>query len=86
MPRFDGTGPCGNGPTGRGVGPCGGGIGYGRGRGFGGRRGFGGGGGGRGYLARYQPTKGDLENEATALKEELKAVEEEISEMKKNKD
>ncbi|HOR57784.1 MAG TPA: DUF5320 family protein, partial [bacterium] len=31
MPRQDGTGPTGQGPmTGRGMGPCGGGMGYGR--------------------------------------------------------
>ena len=39
MPRFDGTGPTGTGPIGRGMGPCGGGYaggyaGRGRGRGF----------------------------------------------------
>lgn len=46
MPRFDGTGPYGTGPSGRGLGPCGGGlarrekgrgffhVGYGRGMGF----------------------------------------------------
>lgn len=34
MPRFDGTGPLGTGPIGRGMGPCGGGQAWGRGRGF----------------------------------------------------
>jgi len=37
MPGFDGTGPAGTGPFGRGLGPCGGGM-AGRGRGFGFRR------------------------------------------------
>ncbi len=35
MPRFDGTGPLGTGPFGRGMGPCGAGQARGRGRGFG---------------------------------------------------
>ncbi len=42
MPRRNGTGPTGNGPmTGRGMGYCRGGIGYGMGRGAGFGRGFG---------------------------------------------
>jgi hypothetical protein len=42
MPRFDGTGPFGQGPMGRGLGPCGAGRGSGFGSGFGrGFRGFG---------------------------------------------
>ena len=41
MPRFDGTGPYGQGPmTGRGMGPCGRGQGFGRGFGRGRRMGF----------------------------------------------
>lgn len=88
MPGFNGTGPVGAGPmTGRGMGPCGQGqrMGY-------GRRGFGRGGGmtrgacygfaGGGY---YRPSQGDLENEASALEEELKMVKDEINEMKKKK-
>ena len=44
MPGFDGTGPNGTGPLGRGLGPCGGGYagrGYGRGMGRGARFGWG---------------------------------------------
>ncbi len=44
MPRFDGTGPMGTGPFGRGLGPCGGGYagrGYGKGVGRGARFGWG---------------------------------------------
>ncbi|MDD5099285.1 MAG: DUF5320 domain-containing protein, partial [Candidatus Colwellbacteria bacterium] len=59
MPRFDGTGPAGQGPmTGRGMGPCGRGFGRGRGCGFG----------------RFFSPKNELsalEAEEKALKEEL---------------
>jgi len=59
MPNRDKTGPMGQGPsTGRGLGPCGGGIG----RGFGCGRGF-----GRG-LGRFQ----SLSDYRKALEEELK--------------
>ncbi len=87
MPLFDRTGPEGIGPqTGRGMGPCGDGYGYGR-RGFGfGRRGYG---RGRGFrfwstapskedikqdLDRYQK---DLEEELEVIKTEKKKLEEE---------
>jgi hypothetical protein len=80
MPNRDKTGPMGQGPsTGRGFGPCGGGKGLGRGFGFGCGRGF-----GRG-LGRFfgwnQPqTK---EEEAQALLDYRKALEEELEDTKK---
>jgi len=74
MPRFDGTGPMGQGPmTGRGLGSCGGGMGYGRGQG----RGF----GFRRFFSRKEEVK-DLETYKEDLKAELKAVEEELRENK----
>jgi len=89
MPRFDGTGPMGQGPrTGRGMGPCGGGLGYGRGRGFG--RGLG--------CKRFWDYSGDyarpitkkeesemLKDEVSALEDELKAVKERLAEIKDQK-
>ncbi len=82
MPRFDGTGPRGMGPgTGRGLGPCGGGYG----RGFG-RRGYGFGGFGPMSQWSYrQPTaveeKAIVQDDIAALKEELKAAEERLSQL-----
>jgi len=87
MPGQDRTGPLGQGPlTGRGLGPCGRGMGrsFGRGRGF-------------GWRARtmqvmpiQQPAvitekqeKEFLEQELSALKEEMKEIEERIKEIKK---
>lgn len=85
MPRQDGTGPMGLGPrTGRGLGPCGGGMAWGRGYG----RGIG-----------WQPccfypgmrrlTKQEetdiLSEEKSALEQELKAVQERISELESKK-
>lgn len=71
MPRFDGTGPMGIGPlTGRGMGPCGGGMRRSMWRGFG--RGF-------GFGRRW--TQKDEEG---ALKEEIEILEEELSEAKKD--
>ncbi|KKS31446.1 MAG: hypothetical protein UV00_C0005G0022 [candidate division WWE3 bacterium GW2011_GWF1_42_14] len=82
MPYFDRTGPQGQGPmTGRGMGPCGGDMGFGR-RGFG--RGY-----GRGLRSWFaSPTKAqikeglaqyrkDLENELEQVKAEQKGLEEE---------
>jgi len=90
MLRFNGTGPWGQGPgTGWGLGPCGAGMGW--------RRGFGrGGGGGRGFgrfwgYGPYQPqvTKKEekeiLEDEATGLEEELKAIKARLTELKGQK-
>lgn len=86
MPGFDGTGPNGTGPIGRGMGPCGGG--FGRGRGFG---------RGMGMRARQcmqpgfmqygprQETVQDLEGEADYLRSELKMLEQEIKERKSKK-
>ena len=88
MPGLDGTGPLGYGSgTGRGLGPCGGGMAWGRGRGLGWRR-YG------GYIpnkwgyAPYQRnlTKKEeseiLENEVGLLEEELKAAKARIKEIK----
>lgn len=75
MPKFDGTGPLGQGPmTGRGMGLCGRGLGYGR--GFG--RGFG--------FRRFISPKNELaalEDEERILEEELAAVREEKEALKK---
>ncbi len=81
MPRFDGTGPAGQGPmTGRGLGPCGGGQAFGRGRGAG--RGMGRGlGYGRGY-GFYQPTKEDTQAYIKDLEAEIKAVKESLKDTK----
>jgi len=76
MPRFDGTGPRGMGPmTGRGMGPCGGGYGYGR----------------RGcypccgWSVRLtdKDKKEYLQSEVQALKEELKSAESELGKYEK---
>ena len=93
MPGGDGTGPMGRGPmTGRGLGPCGRGLG--RGSGF-----------GRGFGRRWafapaapmypamqptmQPTKEQelqmLEDEQNAIKEELEAVQKRITQLKGQK-
>lgn len=78
MPRLDGTGPRGMGPmTGRGLGPCG--YGYGRGRGM-----------GYGLPWSYrQPTvteeKTIVQDDIAALKEELKAAEERLSQLENQK-
>jgi len=70
MPRFDGTGPMGQGPmTGRGLGPCG--QGQKRGRGFGFRR----------FFTRQEETD-DLKVYRDELKAELAAVEKELKEDK----
>lgn len=76
MPRFDGTGPMGQGPgTGRGMGPC---MGY-RGRGFGFGRGMG--------FGRFISPKNELaslEEEAKNLETELAIIREEIKSIKDN--
>jgi hypothetical protein len=78
MPGFDQTGPQGQGPmTGKGMGPCGGGV---R-RGCGYRR-CGGRFAGRAYLTKNEEIQ-DLEEEAKNLEADLKAVKERISEIKK---
>jgi len=71
MPRFDGTGPMGEGPrTGRGLGPCGGGM----------RRGWGCWGGGFGFRRFNSP-----KNELAALEDEEKVLEEELSAIREEK-
>jgi hypothetical protein len=89
MPRFNGTGPLGYGPvTGRGLGPCGAGMGWrkGLGRGYGrgfGWRNFG------GYYPTQTPTKKEetnmLSEEAEALEEELRAIKSRLEELKGKK-
>ena len=72
MPRFNGTGPMGQGSmTGRGFGPCGGGMG--RGWGCGGGYGFG--------FRRFISPK----NELAALEDEEKMLEEELAAVKEEK-
>ncbi|MFH1582396.1 MAG: DUF5320 family protein [bacterium] len=74
MPRFDQTGPFGFGPrTGRGLGSCGGGMGFGRGMGY-----------GRRFYTRGEEAK-ILKEEEKELGEELKAVKERIEEFKGQK-
>jgi hypothetical protein len=91
MPSFDGTGPCGQGPmTGRGMGPCGRGMGRGYGRGYG--RGFGRGlgrGFGRGFGPAapvqpvWEPVPITKDQEKQMLQDEMKYLEQGISEIKK---
>lgn len=85
MPRQNGTGPLGYGAgTGRGLGPCGVGMGY------GGRRGTGRGMGWRRFWGYYpgpalseKDEAGMLAEEASALEEELKNVKARLAELKK---
>ncbi|MBN2094050.1 MAG: DUF5320 domain-containing protein [Candidatus Zambryskibacteria bacterium] len=85
MPRFDRTGPMGQGPmTGRGLGPCGGGRGWGR---FGGR-GFGWGNYGRYYSNSPLNEKEEVEilsEDAKILEEELKAIKSRLADIKDQK-
>lgn len=77
MPALDQTGPTGQGSmTGRGLGPCGGGIG----RGFGCNRGRGKF-AGRTYLSKNEEIE-ELEEEAKILENDLKAVQEKLAEIK----
>ncbi len=71
MPRFDGNGPLGYGPgTGRGFGPCGGGMGYGaRYRRF--------------YTKEEESEL--LKEEAESLAEELKAIKERLGQLEDQK-
>ena len=81
MPGFDRTGPLGYGPqTGRGLGPCGRGLGF--------RRGF-----GRGFGRAYSPVSApaptreqevaDLRAEKEAINDELKAIDARLKELEK---
>lgn len=80
MPNLDGTGPMGQGPrTGRGFGPCGGGMGRGWGGcGFGCGRGF-------GFRRFFSPKNkvATLEEQEKMLEEELVAIREEKSALAK---
>jgi len=77
MPKFDGTGPQGQGPrTGWGMGPCGGGMGCGRGFGFGQ-----GTGGGRRFFSKKEESE-ILDTEVEDLEAELKAIKERLGELK----
>jgi len=76
MPRFDKTGPMGQGSmTGRGLGSCGGGRGDGRGYG----RGF-----GRRFFTQGEEGK-MLKDEAGDLEKELEAIKERLQELKSKK-
>jgi hypothetical protein len=87
MPAFDRTGPSGQGPlTGRGLGPCGTGRAYGRGYGrawsrprfgfFWGRRS-----GGIPYQENTQTEKDILKEDAKALEDELKTIKKRLEEI-----
>lgn len=86
MPRQDKTGPMGMGPmTGRGMGPCGAGMGYGRqagGRGLGFRRFW-------GYYPTAAPSKKEeaeiLARDAELLEEELKNIKARLAELESQK-
>lgn len=81
MPNFDQTGPQGQGPmTGRGMGNCAGGMR--RGRGCRNGMGYNGRFSQRTYLTKGEEVKA-LEEEAENLKADLKAIEEQINELKK---
>ena len=70
MPRYDGTGPAGRGPgTGWGMGPCGGGMGYGR--------------RGGGRFGGYAPTTPTAEKEV--LEQELKDIKARLDQLKSQK-
>lgn len=94
MPRYDGTGPFGDGRPGRGLGPCGRFDGYalGRGYGLGRRRGFGGGYGFRyrawdattpysyGYTEPiYRYSKDDMQAKKAELEKQLQWLNEQLS-------
>ena len=82
MPNFDGTGPNGQGPmTGRGLGPCGGGMRRGCGRGFGRGMGF-----RRGFATPVTLTKDEekkiLEADLKDIEFEKEAIQNRLKEMK----
>ena len=95
MPGFDRTGPFGEGPmTGRGLGPCGRGLGVRRGFGRGMGRGFGRGfrrgfGFRRSYVYDYEPVEPAFtqiltkEQEKTILDDEMKVLKEDMEAIKK---
>ena len=74
MPRFNGMGPFGAGPrTGRGLGPCGRGMGYGCGAGY-----------ERRFYTKVEESE-LLKEEEAELENELKAVKERLAEIKGQK-
>ena len=78
MPRFDGTGPLGQGSgTGWGFGPCGGGMGW--------RRGFGYGFGRKRFYTKKEEAE-ILEDEVKEVEGELEALKERLAELKGKKD
>ncbi len=80
MPRFDGTGPMGTGPIGRGMGPCGGSQARGRGRGFV-RGNFG---WDMGQSTAPQPeTKEVMEQRKAWLEKQLAAISQQLQDMDK---
>ena len=85
MPGYDGTGPEGRGPFGRGLGPCGSGEARGRRGFFGFRRGFRA--GGRGswwpFHQLYNDEKIGLESEKNWLSKQLDAVNERLNDLNK---
>jgi len=79
MPGYDGTGPEGTGPNGRGLGPCGQGTPrYGRGF-FGFRRGGRGGSRGFWWQRRFVNTRDSLESEKSWLEQQLNAVKRQLN-------
>lgn len=80
MPRYDGTGPMGTGPIGRGMGPCGGGQPRGRGRGFGrGNVGW-----GMGQVVEPKPeTKESMEQRKSWLENQLAAISQQLQDLDK---
>ena len=86
MPGFDGSGPLGTGPIGRGMGPCGGGYAYrGRGRGFARGFGFGMGWGVNAMLLTEEEEKQALEQQKNWLETQLGAVSERLQGFDKTK-
>jgi len=76
-PFGDGSGPLGQGPVGRGLGPCGGGGR--RGRGFGRGGGWNQGQSQASAPVAVKPASGNLESEITALKKRLEQLEKQAS-------
>lgn len=84
MPGYDGTGPEGTGPFGRGLGPCGQGNRSTRWGVFGFRRGWRGGGRGFRWLPRFSAAdeKADLDAEKSWLTQQLDAINNRLNELK----
>lgn len=86
MPGYDGTGPQGTGPVGRGLGPCGQGGAYPRRGFFGFRRGWRGPGRGFGWSSQYSPgdERTDLDAEKSWLTQQLDAINQRLNELNKD--